>query len=190
MDGDQGNEDKKKCKDSGTIIFRRLGMKTEDLKEKAKEFGKQTQEKAGQAADQAREQATALAGQAQEKVKQTLNEQKSKGVGELSSLTQAVRQTSRQLREQKHEGMAQYIDRTAEQMDKVIHYIDSRNVSELMEEAETFARRHPEAFLGGAFALGIVAGRFIKSSKPPRETGPVSRWEEPVATAAPARPSV
>lgn len=159
-------------------------MATEDLKEKAREMGKQTQEKAGQMAGQAREQATVLAGQAQEKMKRTLDEQKERGVGELSSLAQAVRQTGQQLREQRKETIANYVDRTAEQMDKIIHYVDSRDVGELMTEAETFARRHPEAFLGGAFVLGIIAGRFIKSSRNRRMAEPLSRWEEPVTTAS------
>jgi ElaB/YqjD/DUF883 family membrane-anchored ribosome-binding protein len=157
-------------------------MRTEEMKDKAREFGKQTQEKAGHAAEQAREQATALAGQAQEKIKKTLDEQKNRGVGELSSLAQAVRHTSQQLRDQKHEGMAQYVDRTAEQMDRMIHYFESRDVGELVEEAETFARRHPEAFLGGAFVLGMVAGRFMKSSKNRSRKESVSRWDEPAST--------
>jgi ElaB/YqjD/DUF883 family membrane-anchored ribosome-binding protein len=164
-------------------------MTTADMREKAKEIGKQTKDKAGQVADQAREQASALAGQAQEKVRQTLDEQKERGVGELSSLAQAVRQTSQQLRNQDKPGMAQYVDRAAEQMDRMIDYVDSRNVSELLEEAELFARRHPEGFLGGAFVLGLVAGRFIKSSKERRMNEVHSRWEHQNQTMTAASPT-
>jgi len=111
-----------------------------------------------------------------------LNEQKERGVDELSSLVQAVRQTGQQLRNQQNEGMAQYIDQAAEHMDRMVQYVDSRNVGELIEEAESFSRRHPEAFLGGAFVLGIVAGRFMKSSRATRMSDPISRWEEPAAS--------
>jgi hypothetical protein len=157
-------------------------MTADDMKNNVKEIGKQTQEKVGQVAEQAREQATEFFGYAQEKVVGSLNEQKERGVDELSSLVQAVRQTGQQLRNQQNEGMAHYIDQAAEKMDRMVHYVDSRNVSELIEEAESFSRRHPEAFLGGAFLLGIMAGRFMKSSRAPRMSDPLSRWEEPAAS--------
>jgi ElaB/YqjD/DUF883 family membrane-anchored ribosome-binding protein len=163
-------------------------MKTDDMKDKARELGKQTQEKAGWVAEQAREQATTLAGQAQEKVKKKLDEQKERGMEELSSLAQAVRCTSQQLREDHKEGMAHYIDRTAEQLDRVIHYVESRNIGDLLEETETFARRHPEVFLGGAFVMGILVGRFMKSSQTSRTTHPHLPWEESAAT--PATPKI
>jgi len=164
-------------------------MTTDDMKEKAKEIGKKTQEKAGHIAEQTREQASALAGQVQEKVKRTLDEQKGRGVEELSGLAQAVRQTSHQLRQQNKAGMARYAEQAAEQVDRVIHYVDSRDVGELLEEAETFARRHPEGFLGGAFVLGLMAGRFMKSTKERRMNESLSRWEDqnrlPSATPSP-----
>ncbi len=164
-------------------------MTTDDMKEKEKEIGKMTQEKAGQVAEQASEQATAFFGHAQEKVKQTLNEQKGRGVEELSGLAQAVRQTSQQLRQQNKAGMAGYAEQAAEQVDRVIHYADSHDVGELLEDAETFARRHPEGFLGGAFVLGLIAGRFMKSTKERRMNESLSRWEDqnqvPSATTSP-----
>jgi ElaB/YqjD/DUF883 family membrane-anchored ribosome-binding protein len=135
-----------------------------DMKEKVQEVGKQVQEKAGQAGEQIREKATHVAKQAQGQVKSTLESQKQKGVGELSGLAEAVRHTSQNLREQHKDGIAQYAERAAEQMDRVVEFFDSRDVSDLLNEAEMFARRHPEAFIGGAFMLGLVAGRFLKSS--------------------------
>lgn len=135
-------------------------MTADDMKNNVKEIGKQTQEKAGQVAEQAREQATAFFGYAQEKVVGTLNEQKERGVDELSTLVEAVRQTGQQLRNQQNEGMAQYIDQAAEKMDQMVHYVDSRNVGELIEEAESFSRRHSEAFLGGRSYWGLWRAGF------------------------------
>jgi hypothetical protein len=37
-------------------------------------------------------------------------------------------------------------------------------VGELIGDVEQFARRSPALFLGGAFALGVLAARFVKSS--------------------------
>ncbi|GJL57763.1 MAG: hypothetical protein NPIRA03_06200 [Nitrospirales bacterium] len=168
-----------------------------DMKEKAKEIGKQVQEKAGQVGEQVREQTTELANQAQGKVKSTLESQKQKGVGELSGLAEAVRQTSHTLREQQKEGIAQYTERAAEHMDRMAEYFESREVGELLNEAEMFARRHPEAFLGGAFMLGLIAGRFLKSSSDRRIDESSFYWrqesfrrEEPMVSATPAAPTM
>lgn len=166
-----------------------------DMKEKAKEVGKQVQEKAGHFGEQVREQTSLLANQAQGKVKSTLESQKQKGVGELSGLAEAVRQTGHTLREQQKEGVAHYAERAAEHMDRMAQYFESRDVGELLNEAEMFARRHPEAFLGGAFMMGLVAGRFLKSSRDRRIGGSSSygrqesfRREETMATTRSAAP--
>lgn len=162
-----------------------------DMREKAKEI------KASEVGEQVRAQSSELANQAQGKVKSTLESQKQKGVGELSGLAEAVRQTSHTLREQQKESVAQYAERAAEQMDRMAQYFESRDVGELLNEAEMFARRHPEAFLGGAFMMGLVAGRFLKSSRNRRMSDSSSygrqgsfRREEPVATATPAAPTM
>jgi ElaB/YqjD/DUF883 family membrane-anchored ribosome-binding protein len=168
-----------------------------DMREKAEEIGKQVQEKASEVGEQVREHGSELAKQAQGKVKSTLETQKKKGVGELSGLAEAVRQTSQTLREQDKEGVANYAERAAEQMDRMVQYFDSRDVGELLNETEMFARRHPEAFLGGAFMLGLVAGRFLKSSRDRKIDESSSygrqesyRREEPTATRTPAAPTM
>ena len=168
-----------------------------DMREKAREIGKQVQEKANQVGEQVRAQSTELANQAQNTVKSTLESQKQKGVGELSGLAEAVRQTSHTLREQQKESVAHYAERAAEQMDRMAEYFESRDVGELLNEAEMFARRHPEAFLGGAFMMGLMAGRFLKSSRDRRidesssyERQESFRREEPTATTTPVAPTM
>lgn len=165
-------------------------MTASDMQEKAKEVGKQVQEKAGQMGEQIKDQTTQLAGQAQTKVKKTLEEQKGKGIGELSGLAEAVRQTGQTLRDQDKDGIAHYAERAAEQIDRVVQFVDSRDVSELLNETEMFARRHPEAFLGGAFMLGLVAGRFLKSSRDHRVTDSAADREEPMTVGSSPSSSV
>ncbi|MCB0275551.1 MAG: hypothetical protein KDI06_12100, partial [Calditrichaeota bacterium] len=99
-----------------------------DIREKAKEIGKQVQKKANEVGERVRTQSTELANQAQDKVKSTLESRKQKGVGELSGLAEAVRQTSHTLRKQQKESVAQYVERAAEQMDRMAQYFDSRDV--------------------------------------------------------------
>ena len=140
-------------------------MTVNDMKEKTKEVSRQVEEKAGQMGEQVREQTSKLVDQAQEKMKTTLEGQKEKRLGELSGIADAVRQTGQTLRDQQKEGIAEYAERAAEQIERLVQYFDSRDVNKLLDEATMFARRHPEAFLGGAFMVGLVAGRFLKSSR-------------------------
>ncbi|MEX2491608.1 MAG: hypothetical protein WD425_07580 [Nitrospirales bacterium] len=161
-------------------------MAVSDMKEKAKEVG-----------EQVRDQTSQLAGQAQKKVKSSLEDQKSKRLGELSGLAEAVRQTSQNLREQNNDDVAHYTERAAEQMDRMVDYFDSRNVGELLDDTGMFARRHPEMFLGGAFILGLVAGRFLKSSSERKRddstsSGPQEsfRNEKPMEAATPTAPTM
>jgi hypothetical protein len=48
-------------------------------------------------------------------------------------------------------------------------YVQNTDAREMANRVESFARREPGLFLGGAFALGLVGARFLKSSR--RERG-------------------
>jgi hypothetical protein len=48
-------------------------------------------------------------------------------------------------------------------------YLSEREVGDLVYEAEDYARRHSAYFVGGAFLLGLLGARFLKSSTPRRE---------------------
>jgi hypothetical protein len=64
-----------------------------------------------------------------------------------------------------------YADGAAAQLDKVAGYLREKDLRGLTRDTETFARRHPEVFLGGAFLAGILAARFLKSSRPRPSAG-------------------
>ena len=42
--------------------------------------------------------------------------------------------------------------------------IRNRDVGELVNEVQRFARRQPALFVGSAFAIGVIGARFLKSS--------------------------
>ncbi len=52
------------------------------------------------------------------------------------------------------------------QVDRIAAYLRGRDINQLMNDAEDVARRSPAMFLGGAFAIGFLATRFLKSSRP------------------------
>lgn len=60
----------------------------------------------------------------------------------------------------------QYTESLSQQVEKLSGYLERQDLRGLMSDLEGFARRNPAVFLGGAFALGILAARFLKSSTP------------------------
>jgi len=65
---------------------------------------------------------------------------------------------------------ARYTGTAANQIEKVASYFERKDLKAMMRDTEAFARRNPAIFLGAAFALGMVAARFLKSSSPDGRT--------------------
>jgi hypothetical protein len=139
--------------DSSSIV-------TEQVKQKAQDAVENTQQAASQAAGQAIDQA-----------KSRLDSQKEQGAETLSQAAQALRHAGEDLRQQN--GMvAGVVDNAAGQIDRAAQYLQSHSVDQLMGDAEDLARRNSTMFLGGAFVLGLLAARFLKSSPPRRQYSP------------------
>jgi hypothetical protein len=128
---------------------------TDQAKATAGEIAGEAQQRAGQAVDMARRQ-----------VASSMASQKDRAAVGLGSVAQALRQTGQQLREQDQAGVTDYIDRAASQVERVSGYLQGRDVGQLVDDVEDFARRQPALFLGGAFVLGLLGARFLKSSRP------------------------
>jgi hypothetical protein len=109
-----------------------------------------------------------------------LDAQKDRAAEGLGSLVQALRQTSQQLREQ-NQGAAvdEYLTSATDQVERFSNYVRSANVSQMVNQVEQFARRQPRLFLGGAFVLGLLGARFLKSSGQASSSysGPTPRGE-------------
>lgn len=95
-----------------------------------------------------------------------LSTQKDKATDGLGAVAQAVRQTTQSLRDQQHDTVAQYVERAADQIERFSEQLKGKDVNELLNDAQRLARRKPAVFIGGAFALGLVGARFLKSSSP------------------------
>jgi len=95
-----------------------------------------------------------------------LGAQKDRATDTVSSVTQAVRQSTQQLRDNQHETVAQYVDRAVDQVERFADQLKHKDVNELVRDAQQFARRNPAVFVGAAFGVGVIAARFLKSSRP------------------------
>lgn len=94
-----------------------------------------------------------------------LDTQKTRATDGLSVIAGAVRQTTQQLRNDQHDGLAQYVDRAADQLERFSNAIREKDIDELLRDARQIARRQPALFIGGSFAVGLLAARFLKSSR-------------------------
>jgi ElaB/YqjD/DUF883 family membrane-anchored ribosome-binding protein len=128
--------------------------------ETAKGLLDQAKEKAGQAYDSVAEKASTK-----------LEEQKGSLSGGLSSVATSVRKVGANLKDSESEGglakyTAEYSDVAAQKIEQVADYLERKDMKGMYRDVENFARSNPAIFIGGAFAIGLLAARFLKSSNP------------------------
>lgn len=131
-----------------------------DMGAKAQDVVEQTQQKAGEVVDQAKQQATSQ-----------LSSQKDRAVDSLGTVADALRQTGKHLRESDQQGIAQYADKAAERVEQFSGQLRGKDVQEIVRDVERYARQQPALFLGGAFVLGLLGARFLKSTAQRDENG-------------------
>lgn len=59
---------------------------------------------------------------------------------------------------------ADYSSTAADKLEQVAHYFDDHDLNAIYHDVEKVARNNAAIFIGGAFALGFLAARFLKSS--------------------------
>ena len=103
-----------------------------------------------------------------DRVRQTaaaqLTSQKTRATEALGSVAAALRQSSEPLRDNNQAMIADYAGKAADQLEQFSARVRERDLTELMDDVNGFARRQPALFVGAAFAAGVLAARFLKSS--------------------------
>lgn len=115
--------------------------------------------------DEAKNVASHLATEAKDEASSRVSSQKDRAAKSLSSVADALRGTKDEL-DGSIPAMGQYADKAADTVEQLSEYIRSKNVGELVDTVERFARRESALFLGGTAVLGLLAGRFLRSSRP------------------------
>lgn len=124
----------------------------------------QAQDTAGQVIDQAHEAAGKVVDQVRETAQSQLSTQKDRAAETVGTVAQVIRSAGESLKGQNQSGMAQYADQAAERVEQFSNYLQDKDVRDLVVEVQHFARRQPTLFLAGAFLLGALGARFLKSS--------------------------
>lgn len=94
-----------------------------------------------------------------------LSAQKDRAVEGIGNVAQAVRQSTQHLRDQQHDVIARYVEQAAGQLERFSNRLREKNVGEMLQDAQQFAKRRPAIFVGSAFAVGLLGARFLKSSR-------------------------
>jgi hypothetical protein len=110
----------------------------------------------------AKQETTRLAEAAREKVAESATSKKEAAAEKIDTVADVLRDAGQRL--QQDTGLGQYAENAAEQVDRLAQYLRRKDLGGMVRDAETFARRHPELFLGVAFVGGMLAARFLKSS--------------------------
>jgi hypothetical protein len=83
----------------------------------------------------------------------------------------ALRQVGQQLREQDQGTIAGVAERAAQRAEDASAYLRSRELPQILDDTEHLGRAHPMIFTSVALGLGLLSTRFLKSSRPPSDTG-------------------
>ena len=137
-----------------------------------KDLAQNVKEQAKSLASDAKEQAKDVANQARDHVQTFVGQQKSQAADRLQALAEALREAGHKLNEGQQAGdFGQYADRAAQQVERLSTYLRDRELRDFVRDAETFARRRPEVFLGGTLVAGLMLARFLKASSPEPRRG-------------------
>jgi hypothetical protein len=139
----------------------------------AGDFGVRDEERSPQSQDQsskmtertheAAERAKSAAIERVEKVRGQAHEGFERIAGRIERVGTALRAGTENLRSE-DELAARYADAATERVQRLASYVRSADFETMVKDVENVARRQPVLFFGGAFAIGLMAGRFLKSS--------------------------
>jgi hypothetical protein len=129
------------------------------------DFATQTSDTGSDMKGRAREAVHTVKERAGERIESRIVDSKTRAADTLSGVASSLHSSSEQLRDQQP-GASRAIERAAEGVERFANYLQETNVDDVVESVHEFARRQPAAFIGGAFALGFIASRFLKATSP------------------------
>jgi hypothetical protein len=119
-----------------------------------------------QARDKVLDQAKSTFRDARDRAGSSLNEGRRQAAEQIGGIGGALHRTSEQLRNEDQARFADVADSVGRQIDRVAYYLRDSDGRTIARDIEGLARRQPALVFASAFALGLVAARFLKSSEP------------------------
>jgi hypothetical protein len=141
-------------------------------------------QRAENVADKAHSAAVERVQQARSKAEANLDQRRQEAAERIKRVGGVFKSGVEQLRsEDQNDVIANYVERAGDALDRVASYVATTDLQDIARDAERFARQRPSLFYGGAFLLGLAAGRFLKSS------ASAGQFSEPAYDSDPLAPS-
>lgn len=119
-----------------------------------------------QAKDKVIDQARTSIRDARDRAGSTFAQSRRQAADQIGGIGSAFRHTGETLRGEDQTRFADVADNVARQIDRVADYLRESDGRTIASDIERLARRQPALVFAGAFALGVAAARFFKSSTP------------------------
>ena len=129
------------------------GSATDNAKEQVQEKAQDAQEKLKGGTQQARE-----------RVREQVDQRSTQAGEQVSATADALRSTSRQLRDQGQDAPAQATEKVAHHAERLGGYLSDSSADRILGDLEDFGRRQPMAVIALGLAAGFAASRFLKAS--------------------------
>ena len=123
-------------------------------------------EQVRQAKDKVMDQARTTLRDARERAGSTFTETRQQAAERMGGIGSAVRRTGESLRGEDQGRFADVADNVARQIDRMADYLRDSDGQTMARDIENLARRQPALVFAGAFAIGVLAARFFKSTTP------------------------
>jgi hypothetical protein len=92
-----------------------------------------------------------------------LSEQRGQIAERIRRVGTAMRESGDRVRNE-DEMAADYLRMASQRIDRVASYVTTADLSVMAADTQEFIRKRPAVFFGGAFLVGLAAGRFLKAS--------------------------
>jgi len=133
--------------------------------ERGQERGSGAREQIRQVRDQVVDQARNTIREARDRAGSSLADSRRQAADQIGSVAGAFHRTGAHLREEHQERFAGLADSFADQVDQVARYLRDADARRLARDVEQMARERPAVVYGAAFAVGLLAARFLKSGE-------------------------
>ena len=113
-------------------------------------------------------------GMARGQLMEQLQGQKNRLASGLNVVSDVLDESGQRFRDESGGAMAGYPGAAADQIRRLADQLETSDLNDLVQQAQDVARDRPALFLGGAFALGMIGARFLRSSPPGGRQGSMS----------------
>lgn len=96
-------------------------------------------------------------------MRESVESAKARAAERVRKLGQAVHKIGEHMRVEDQQYIADQANRASKHIEALASYVDDAELGSLVDDGEAIIRKRPSLVLGGAFLLGLAAGRFFKT---------------------------